>query len=598
MSFKLRAQVIIALIVIAVSSALTFFHISNENRYAKERSHHATANVKMAFNSIISDTEHFYTYRAYTVLRLNGVIDAIKHNETQTLYSLVLPRYTQLREENPHLIVMQFHARDGRSILRMHLKEKYGDDIASRRPMLQEVHKTHKMVTGFEGGIQGMAYRMVIPVFDGEVYVGALEFGIDSLYFVEKIKQLTGSNSILMVHGDYLGAADRSRYHEGIGAYKYTSITSEQKTYMQLYQDANPQMEPKNIHIGDEFLDINPLYLDDSQGHKVGMILCIDDLTGRYQNLSETIVGSVVLTVGLLVIFYAIFEYTFSVLFRKLTLQEQYIKMILDGQKNIVVVMDGDRIVYANAAFNHYFEYDGLESFNLEYGCICDIFESSESDEYLQPKVEGVRWVDYLMQHPTKEHKVKMRGSIFTVHANKMEYEDKIRHVVVFTDVTKLHQLATQDVLTKVANRFQFDKVLLHSISVAQRYGRALSMLLIDIDHFKVINDRYGHLAGDEVLKQVAAFLSNGVRKSDVVARWGGEEFVILLPDSELASAVKLAETLCEKIAQSSFDPVERVTCSIGVVRWNEGESADQLLKRVDEKLYRAKEGGRNRVVS
>ncbi|WP_299805730.1 GGDEF domain-containing protein, partial [Sulfuricurvum sp. RIFOXYD2_FULL_44_160] len=174
----------------------------------------------------------------------------------------------------------------------------------------------------------------------------------------------------------------------------------------------------------------------------------------------------------------------------------------------------------------------------------------------------------------------------------------QMRHVVVFTDITKLNQLATQDVLTQVANRFKFDQVLEHSIALSQRYGRPLSIMIIDVDHFKAVNDTYGHLIGDEVLKKLAKILSDGIRKSDVIARWGGEEFVVLLPDSELTSAVKLAETLRAKVAESDFTPAKNMTCSIGVVRWNDGDTPDQLLKRVDEKLYTAKESGRNRVIS
>jgi diguanylate cyclase (GGDEF)-like protein len=92
--------------------------------------------------------------------------------------------------------------------------------------------------------------------------------------------------------------------------------------------------------------------------------------------------------------------------------------------------------------------------------------------------------------------------------------------------------------------------------------------------------------------------LINGTRKTDIVARWGGEEFVILLPDTEFSSAIKLAETLRLKVSEGDFSPVDRITCSIGITQWNEGETPDQLLKRVDKKLYAAKEEGRNRVVS
>jgi len=602
MSFKLRAQIIIALIVIAVSVAFTFFHISNEGRYAQERTQRSSENVKMAFDSMVRDTEHFYVFRAYANLRSEGVVEAIKKHDADTLYRLTFPRYKTLIEENPSLTIMQFHAADGTSIVRMHLKEQFGDNIAAHRPMIRSVHESHKMLTGFEGGVAGIAYRVVMPVFDNDIYVGALEFGIDTTYFVDKIKQMTGSENILLIHKDVLGAADSSLYKEGIGEYRYSSISEEQKLYLDAFISENSAMESKNIRLDGKDYEVNPLCLHDAQGSKVGIILSINDVTGGYQNLLETISASAILTIILMGIFWGLFEYAFGSLMGKLNLQERYIETILNSQKNIVVVTGEEGIIYANSSFYDYFKYKTIKEFRIEHTCISDFFEMGESNEYLQPEMEGMYWTDYLIQYNTQEHKVKItlqdKTSIFTVHSRKMEYEGQIRYVVVFSDITRLNELATQDVLTRVANRFQFDKVLDHSISLSQRYGRTLSIMLIDIDYFKEVNDRYGHLVGDEVLKTLARILSDGVRKSDVIARWGGEEFVILLPDSALSSAVKLAETLRIKISEYDFKLGENVTCSIGVVRWNEGENSDQLLRRVDEKLYLAKEDGRNRVVS
>jgi len=283
-------------------------------------------------------------------------------------------------------------------------------------------------------------------------------------------------------------------------------------------------------------------------------------------------------------------------------LQERYINTILDSQKNIVIVTDGFKIIYANRPFFDYLGFDALKEFKREHACICDYFESDESGEYLMLKMDGMIWTEYLLLNENQEHKAKMtvngKTSIFTVTSKKMDYKGKIRHVVVFTDITRLNELATQDGLTGVANRFQFDKALSHSISLAQRYERGLSIILLDIDHFKTVNDVYGHLIGDAVLKNFIQILINGTRKSDIVARWGGEEFVILLPDTEFSWALKLAEILRLKVSEYDFSPVERITCSIGTTRWNKGETPDQLLKRVDKKLYSAKEGGRNRVVS
>jgi diguanylate cyclase len=601
MSFKRRAQLIIALIVIAVSSILTFFHISNESRYAQERTLHSSENVKTVFDSMTEDAKHFYLYRAYTILHLEGVVDAIKKRDRERLYELTLPRYKTLLEENPHLIVMQYHAAEGHSIVRMHLKDKYGDDIASLRPMLRTAHAARKMVSGFEGGVHGMAYRIVIPVFDNNTYIGALEFGIQTEYFVDKIKQMTGSDSVLMIHENHLGAVNQSMYKDGFLGYRFTrAMDQEEKKFIATFSKDNRAMKPKNVRMNEKDYEINPLFLEDSEGEKAGAIICINDITGGYQNQFKTILESVLITIGLLVLFLSLFEYTFGSLIKKLNFQERYIKTILDSQKNIVVVTDGKEIIFVNQAFYDYFGFTSLEEFRRKHSCICTFFEAGEGDEYLEAERDGLLWTEYLCQNRTKEHKVKMtvggESSIFTVNIQKMEYEDEMRHVAVFTDITKLNQLATQDVLTQVSNRFRFDQVLEHSVALSERYAHPLSLMIVDIDHFKSVNDTYGHLVGDDVLKKIAKILSEGIRKSDLIARWGGEEFVILLPESELSSAAKLAEALRVKVAESDFTPVEKVTCSIGVVQWSMGDSSDELLKRVDEKLYQAKNSGRNKV--
>ncbi|MDD5053330.1 MAG: diguanylate cyclase [Sulfuricurvum sp.] len=602
MSFKLRAQLLIALIVMIVSTTLTYYHIFQEHEFALQRAERSSANVKLTFDAMLKDTEHFYSFRAFSNIHSEGVSDAIKKRDTQALYNLSYPRYKTLREENPSLIIMQFHASNGLSILRMHRKELFGDDIASRRPMLREVHKSHKLLSGFEGGIRGIAYRIVVPVFEGANYIGALEFGIDTNYFIEKIKKYTASESVLLIHQDLLGAADERFYKNGIGMYRYSAIRDDQKELMALFAKNNSKMQSRVITLNKKDYEINPLFLKDSLKRNIGVILTINDVSKGYRGLIEIVMGSVLLTLIMIIVFWGVFEYIFNRLFEKLNLQEQYIHTILDSEHNIVIVTDGETIIYANQAFFDFFGYSDLTSFRLEHQCICDFFEEGESDEYLKAKMDDMLWTEYLMFYPNIEHKVKMsregKASIFTVHSQQMDYKNQIRHVVVFTDITKLNELATLDVLTQISNRFQFDKNLDHFITLSERYAHEMSMLLIDIDHFKNVNDSYGHLVGDEVLKKLVHVLLGGIRKSDIIARWGGEEFVILLPQNGLYTATKLAESLCKAVEAHDFAPVNHITCSIGVAEWKRGENADELLHRVDEKLYRAKEMGRNCVVS
>jgi diguanylate cyclase (GGDEF)-like protein len=164
-------------------------------------------------------------------------------------------------------------------------------------------------------------------------------------------------------------------------------------------------------------------------------------------------------------------------------------------------------------------------------------------------------------------------------------------------------ELAYVDGLTQVFNRRYFDQRYIKEIGRAQRYKRSLSLLMIDIDHFKKYNDMLGHVAGDEAIRMVASQLEKSLRKADVVCRYGGEEFVVLLPEIGSASALKVAEKLRKAILTVQFAgeeklPEKHLTISIGVAAFPEhGESAEEMLKNADKALYRAKESGRNRVL-
>lgn len=160
----------------------------------------------------------------------------------------------------------------------------------------------------------------------------------------------------------------------------------------------------------------------------------------------------------------------------------------------------------------------------------------------------------------------------------------------------ELEHRATRDFLTGVYNRHKFMERLQVEWERADRYRRPLSLLLLDIDHFKQINDSYGHDAGDRALCSVVALLQARIRSSDVLGRWGGEEFIVLIPETGLEDAVALAEKLRTGLAGYGCDGVGRLTASFGVAQRRAGESVEALLKRSDDALYEAKRGGRNRV--
>ncbi|NLK51356.1 MAG: sensor domain-containing diguanylate cyclase, partial [Syntrophomonadaceae bacterium] len=160
----------------------------------------------------------------------------------------------------------------------------------------------------------------------------------------------------------------------------------------------------------------------------------------------------------------------------------------------------------------------------------------------------------------------------------------------------ELQALAMTDVLTGIYNRRYFTQLLEKEMKRSQRYQTSFSLVMFDIDHFKQVNDTYGHDVGDLVLKEVVSLIKTRIRKTDFFARWGGEEFIILLLNTSYEQAAILAESMRELLQNTSLPQVGRVTASFGVSSYQANESIDALLKRVDDLVYQAKRNGRNCV--
>ena len=171
------------------------------------------------------------------------------------------------------------------------------------------------------------------------------------------------------------------------------------------------------------------------------------------------------------------------------------------------------------------------------------------------------------------------------------------------SSLTRAEEIGNRDGLTALGNRRFFDNALAEEIARAREFGGELCIALADIDHFKKINDKFGHVAGDMVLKLFAELLMMNVKGQDKAARFGGEEFAILFPDSQLSEATVAVNQIHKQLESkqwavaASGERIGAVTASFGVARLQAGKSAEDLIRRADAKLYEAKSSGRNRVL-
>ncbi|WP_292747207.1 GGDEF domain-containing protein, partial [Methylophaga sp. UBA3191] len=164
--------------------------------------------------------------------------------------------------------------------------------------------------------------------------------------------------------------------------------------------------------------------------------------------------------------------------------------------------------------------------------------------------------------------------------------------------IAEVQRLAETDTLTGVANRYRLEKTLELEVERAERFKQPLSIIALDIDDFKIVNDEFGHANGDMVLVQMSRLLKKNIREIDLLARWGGDEFMILLPNTGLEAAAHTAEKLRQLIVDAKLDKRATITTSFGVAQLRQGESAMRLSIRADNALYQSKDSGKNRISS
>lgn len=169
---------------------------------------------------------------------------------------------------------------------------------------------------------------------------------------------------------------------------------------------------------------------------------------------------------------------------------------------------------------------------------------------------------------------------------------------IQFYSTMELDRISGTDSLTGCSNRMKYDEELEKEIARAKRYQLPLSGIMFDLDDFKKVNDTFGHLEGDRVLKKIGLLVSKAIRENDQFFRWGGEEFIILLPNSDQKSAVQLAQRIQEVIRNADFTPVKKLTCSFGVTYLREKDTAADFNQRLDQLQYQAKKNGKDRIVS
>jgi len=286
-----------------------------------------------------------------------------------------------------------------------------------------------------------------------------------------------------------------------------------------------------------------------------------------------------------------------------LSKEKEFTQNILDLQDNFIIVTDSNKAISVNHALLNFLDFNNLEDFQNQCGCLADRFIKEDGYFSVDSAQDRFLWIENLINKlETNDVVVKILKNneeyIFTIKANN--YHDYF--IVTLTDITHITNQALEykheanfDALTQIYNRNMFYRMIDRKMKLVRTKKSPLSFIILDIDHFKKVNDTYGHLIGDNILKNLVNLIKKHTRESDIFARWGGEEFVITF-EVNIHKGKQIAESLRKHIEQEKFDVVKQITCSFGITEFKYNDTIESITKRADKALYEAKNSGRNKV--
>jgi diguanylate cyclase (GGDEF)-like protein len=285
---------------------------------------------------------------------------------------------------------------------------------------------------------------------------------------------------------------------------------------------------------------------------------------------------------------------------------------IMNTENNILIVSGRNELIFANRAFLKFSNANTKEEFVEKKGQIFNMFIERNGFLHNGLLKKDESFIELLLRSSDIQRKVLMTDaqngsdtSTFYIDITAFGDANEKVYLLNFTNITQMEiekkeieKKAYIDTLTGVFNRNKFDEVLGYEIKQANRYYSGLSMAIVDIDHFKQFNDTYGHIVGDQVLSLLAKTIQKNIRDTDIFARWGGEEFVVLMPSTNINEAKIAVENLRKKVEQIRLENISNITASFGVTQFLEHDNEEEIFKRADKALYMAKENGRNCVKS
>lgn len=552
--------------------------------------------------------------RVLEIIRLaNSASTSEKNTLRDELHSSLQKKYQILKEAG--VLQYQFLLSNNESFYRAHKPSKFGDDLTNVREDFKYTNKTKKQIRAFTQGRTTHAFRNTFPLFDKDNnHIGAMEVSFSSDSFQWYLNYISGIHSHLIVNKSIFDEKTWQRddldlkYEQGSEHQDYMITLGEIHSKEKCVTENSKKLSKVRQEIDAKILTGKAFSLYVSHYDRIEAISFIPVLGMNKTPLAwlvsydkNMLIQSTlqnVLIVRTVIFFLSLVLVYF--IFKQIS-EKQLLDDILNSSDNPIFLTDFKNVLLSNYAFK------GVVN-NSFHDNVIKLFMNVDGYLHKGLQREGEDFLSLLSRTLPEDRVV----SIIDMHSNTRAFkisvskiDNNFKCLITLSDITEMkeqHAITTKkaymDGLTHVYNRNKFDEILEEELKNVKRYDFPLSIALLDIDKFKNFNDTYGHLIGDEVLVTMAQTLNHNIRETDVFARWGGEEFVILFKNTSVNIAKEVSEKLKDKIEENEHPTAGKITASFGVTEYRNEDTSESIFKRCDEALYIAKENGRNRVES
>jgi len=608
LSYKeLRTKLLLGLFIITslVIIAIEFYHYNVREKILYDVSIQKLLILTKTIRNIEKAQKKLYDARFQKVQGNIQVIDALIEKRVTKLSSVALPMFHYFLNSASSLENIKIY--DKEKSLFFDFTKKYQ---SKQNDLLLHVEQTRENDNGYVKTDNGFYYNSLIyPLKKENEIIGYLEFSLkaDNLY---RLSSKAGRYKYAL----YLQNSNDANSSRTIGQL----IAKNSKMFKNLnlnqeliYKYAN---QNKIIKYNDKYYLLHQFDIERPFQKNFAQIIMASDTTQFVQENKRTLTYSLWLSISMLFILLFIIYLLLTKLINKLVKEETELKrsqaqmqVVINTSDNLIALFDNGKLVLVNSTFLSFTNFDNLKTLIQEEFILSNLFIKDKDTFSIDNAYSNMEWIRASLLLKDEEKIVAIKNkeqskSYFNIKVTTPKNNTN-SHVVIFSNISSIYKkskkdeyLAYHDSLTNIYNREYFNEAVHQILLDSKTKKSTATLLMLDLDLFKRVNDTYGHQVGDEVLIKFTQVISKNIRITDVFARWGGEEFVLLLNDTPQETALIVANSIREKIKHTHFSQVKTITCSIGLSEYKKEESTEEWIKRVDNALYKAKENGRDRV--